>query len=141
MPDKALPLYRRAAALNATLVGATAAAEGTGGTAATQPEPLSFPVRVYYPAPSGATRNTTLPPDQVDERYVEVQFTVTSSGEVSSAKVAGASGTPREVADALAAIRAARFRPKFVNGEPVETTGMSNREVFRTRKESVEGGR
>jgi len=66
---------------------------------------------------------------------------VTSSGEVSDAKVAGASGTPREVSDALSAIRAARFRPKLVDGEPVETTGMTNREVFRTRKESVEGGR
>jgi TonB family protein len=141
MPEKALPVYRRAAALNATLAGATAAAEVAGATGAAEPAPLSFPVRVYYPAPSGATRNTTLPADQVDERYVEVQFTVTSSGEVSSAKITGASGTPREVADALSAIRAARFRPKFVNGEPVETAGMSNREVFRTRKESVEGGR
>jgi TonB family protein len=141
VPEKALPLYRRAAALNATLAAATAATEVAGGTEAAEPAPLSFPVRVYYPAPSGATRNTTLPAEQVDERYVEVQFTVTSSGDVSSAKITGASGTPREVADALTAIRAARFRPKFVNGEPVETTGMSNREVFRTRKESVEGGR
>ncbi|HKQ15655.1 MAG TPA: TonB family protein [Steroidobacteraceae bacterium] len=143
VPDKALPLYRRAAALNATLVqAATESAPAAADTAATpEPAPLSFPVRVYYPAPSGATRNTTLPADQVDERYVEVQFTVTSSGDVSDAKITGASGTPREAADALSAIRAARFRPKFVGGEPVETTGMSNREVFRTRKESVEGGR
>jgi TonB family protein len=142
VPDKALPLYRRAAALNATLVQAAAAsAPAAGDTAAAEPAPLSFPVRVYYPAPSGATRNTTLPADQVDERYVEVQFTVTSSGDVADAKITGASGTPREAADALSAIRAARFRPKFVGGEPVETTGMSNREVFRTRKESVEGGR
>jgi TonB family protein len=140
-PEKALPYYRRAAALNATLVGATAAASSAGSTGATEPAPLSFPVRVYYPAPSGATRNSRLPADQVDERFVEVQFNVTSGGEVTDAKVAGASGTPREVADALTAIRAARFRPKFVNGEPVETTGMTNREVFRTRKEGVEGGR
>jgi len=60
---------------------------------------------------------------------------------VTDAKVTEANGTQRQAADALAAIRAARFRPKFVNGEPVETTGMTNREVFRTRKESVDGGR
>ena len=72
---------------------------------------------------------------------METQFTVTGLGEVSDAKVTGASGTQREAADALAAIRAARYRPKFVNGEPVETTGMKSREVFRTRKESVDGGR
>jgi len=141
MPEKALPYYRRAAALNATLVGATAAASVAGGTGATEPAPLSFPVRIYYPAPSGATRNTKLPADQVDERYVEVQFNVTSEGEVSDAKITGASGTPREASDALSAMRAARFRPKFVNGEPVETTGMTNREVFRTRKEETDGGR
>jgi TonB family protein len=140
-PEKAFAYYRRAVALNATLVAATATTSAAGGAGPTEPPPLSFPVRIYYPSPSGATRNTALPADQVDERYVEVQFTVTSSGEVSGAKVAGASGTPREVSDALAAIRSARFRPKFVNGEPVETIGMTSREVFRTRKESVEGGR
>jgi TonB family protein len=143
LPDKALPYYRRAAALNATLVAAAAAKlpAGTPAAAAAEPQPLSFPVRVYYPKPLGATRNTTLPPEAVDERFVEVQFTVTGSGEVSNAKVTEANGTQRQAADALAAIRASRFRPKFVDGEPVETTGMTNREVFRSRKESVDSGR
>lgn len=141
LPEKALPYYRRAAALNATLAGATAATPVAGGTGAAEPVPLSFPVRVYYPSPSHAGRNSTLPADQVDERFVEVQFTVTSAGDVSNAKITGANGTARETADALTAIRAARFRPKFIDGEPVETTGMTNREVFRTRKEGVQGGR
>jgi TonB family protein len=147
-PEKALPYYRRAAALNATLSGATATAPAetattmTTTTAATsEPAPLSFPVRVYYPSPTRITRTTLLPAEQVDERFVAVQFTVTNSGEVSDAKVTGASGTPREVSETLQAIRAARFRPKFVKGEPVATAGMTNREVFRTRKESVDGGR
>jgi TonB family protein len=77
----------------------------------------------------------------VDETFVEVQFTVTDSGDVTDAKITEANGTQRQSADTLAAIRAARFRPKFVNGGPVATTGMTNREVFRTRKESVDGGR
>jgi TonB family protein len=146
-PERALPYYRRAAALNATLSGGTAlppvqtATPATTMTAASEPAPLSFPVRVYYPSPTRVTRTMLLPSEQVNERFVEVQFTVTNSGEVSDAKVTGASGTPREVSETLQAIRAARFRPKFVNGEPVATTGMTNREVFRTRKESVDGGR
>jgi TonB family protein len=127
-PERALPYYRRAAALNVT-------------SATAEPAPLSFPVRVYYPSPTRITRTTLLPAEQVDERFVEVEFTVTDSGEVSDAKVTGASGTPREVSETLQAIRAARFRPKFVNGEPVATTGMTNREVFRTRKETADGGR
>jgi TonB family protein len=140
VPDKALPYYRRAAALNATLASAAPASDA-GSTAAAEPAPLSFPVRVYYPSPSHSARTTTLPADQVDERFVEVQFTVTDEGDVSDAKITGSNGTAREASDALTAIRAARFRPKFVNGEPVQTTGMTNREVFRTRKEGVEGGR
>ena len=141
-PEKALPFYRRAAALSVTLVNAAAVATSTASpTPPPEPTVLTFPVRIYYPAPANATRNSTLPPEQVNERFVEVQFTVTDEGEVSDAKITGANGTPREVADALSAIRAARFRPKFVNGEPVATTGMTNREVFRSRKESVDGGR
>jgi TonB family protein len=138
MPEKAMPYYRRAASLSSTIDAATAAMPGPKGTIG---GPLTFPVRVYYPTPSQATRNTTLPADQVDERFVAVAFTVTDSGEVEDAKITEANGTQRESADALAAIRAARFRPQFVNGEPVKTTGMTNREVFRTRKESVNGGR
>jgi TonB family protein len=144
MPEKAMPYYRRAAALSATLLAQAAATPpAAGATAATsaQVDPLSFPVRVYYQTPSQATRNVLLPAEQVDERFVQVQFTVTDSGDVEDAKITEANGTQRESADTLAAIRAARFRPKFVNGEPVETTGMTNREVFRTRKESVDGGR
>jgi len=36
--------------------------------------------------------------------------------------------------EALEAVRASRFRPKFVNGEPVDTQGVVNREVFKIRK-------
>ncbi len=139
-PERALPYYRRAVALSAALA-ASAPAPAAGSPAAPEPGALSFPVRLYYPTPTHATRHATLPAERVDERFVETQFTVKGSGEVSDAKITSASGTQRESADALAAIRAARYRPKFVNGEPVETTGMTYREVFRTRKEGVDGGR
>ncbi|HKU15363.1 MAG TPA: TonB family protein [Steroidobacteraceae bacterium] len=138
MPDKALPFYRRAAALSATLAPA---ATSTSAPAAPAIDPLGFPVRIYYPMPTQATRYLELPADQVDERFVEVAFNVTEAGEVSDAKVTSSNGTSRQAGDALSAIRAARFRPKFVDGEPVATAGLTSREVFRTRKESVDGGR
>jgi tetratricopeptide (TPR) repeat protein len=138
--DRALPYYRRAAALIASLAAA-APPVASGPTATPEPQLLSFPVRLYYPAPYNATRNLLLPAEQVDERFVETEFTVTGEGEVKGAKIAGANGTQREAADALEAIREARFRPRFVNGEPVETSGMKNREVFRSRKQGTDGGR
>lgn len=135
-PDKALRYYRRVASVSA---GAGAArADEAEAQKDSRPLPLSFPVRVYYPTPVLATRKLTLPPDQTDEKFVQVEFTVTGEGAVTDARVTDQNGTSRQASETLEAIRAARFRPKFIGGEPVETTGMTNREVFKTRKQSDE---
>lgn len=124
-PEKALPYYRRAAVL-------AAKAEQPAVETVT---PLSFPVRVYYPTPPLAMRNRQLPPAVTEEKFVSVQFTVTGSGDVQDAKVIEQNGSQRQASEALEAVRSARYRPKFVNGEPVETQGVVNREVFRIRKQ------
>lgn len=128
--EKALVYYKRAATLFAS---AEPAAPETAGMA------LSFPVRVYYPMPPLAMRNRQLSPQQIDEKYVSVQFTVTGAGDVQDAKVIEHSGTQRQASEALEAIRASRYRPKFVNGEPVETAGVINREIFKTRRQQQDG--
>jgi TonB family protein len=125
-PEKALPYYRRAASLVAK--DDKAAPEAAGA-------PLSFPVRVYYPTPPLAMRNRQLAPAQIDEKFVSVEFTVTGSGDVQDAKVIEQNGSQRQASEALEAIRASRYRPKFVNGEPVDTQGVVNREVFKIRKQ------
>jgi TonB family protein len=126
-PEKALTYYRRAATLNASI-------DTTSPEAAAAPL-LSFPVRVYYPLPPLAMRNRQLSPEQTDEKFVSVQFTVTGMGDVEDAKVIERNGTQRQASEALEAIRASRYRPKFVNGEPVATTGVVMREVFKMRKQ------
>ena len=126
-PDQALALYRRAASSTSPQTDAEPAARSPV-------ESLSFPTRVYYPVPLLATRNLALPAEQVEEHYVQVEFTVTDAGEVQDARVVDENGTARQVSETLQAIRNSRFRPRFVNGEPVATTGMTSREVFRVRK-------
>ena len=42
-----------------------------------------------------------------------------ATGDVIDAKVIDQNGTSRQAAETIEAIRASRFRPKFVNGEPV----------------------
>jgi TonB family protein len=128
-PEKALVFYRRAATLTASM-------DPTSPEAAVAP--LSFPVRVYYPMPPLAMRNRQLAPEQIDEKFVSVQFTVTGSGDVEDAKVIEQNGTQRQASEALEAIRASRYRPKFANGEPVDTQGVVMREVFKMRKQEEE---
>jgi TonB family protein len=123
-PEKALVYYRRAAGVVASMSSPPPEAAAA----------LSFPVRIYYPLPPLAMRNRQLAPEQIDEKFVSVEFTVTDTGDVQDAKVIEQNGTSRQASEALEAIRASRFRPKFVNGEPVDTQGVVNREVFKTRK-------
>lgn len=124
-PEKAMAYYRRAAGVVARMNEPSPEASAA----------LSFPVRVYYPLPPLAMRNRSLAPEQIDEKYVSVEFTVTGTGDVQDAKVIEQNGTSRQASEALEAIRASRFRPKFVNGEPVDTQGVVNREVFKMRKQ------
>jgi len=125
-PEKALTYYRRAAAL---------VAKGEHVETELAVAPLSFPVRIYYPLPPLAMRNRQLSPAQTEEKFVSVEFTVTGSGDVQDARVVEQNGTQRQASEALEAIRASRYRPKFVNGEPVDTQGVVNREVFKVRKQ------
>lgn len=123
-PQKALPYYRQAAAL--------VAAAGAGAAVA---DPLSFPVQVYMPTPLLATRHRRLDDAEVDERFVRVEFTVASDGAVKDEHVVDQNGTARQAKETLAAIHSARYRPKFVSGEPVDTLAVSYRQVFRQRKD------
>jgi TonB family protein len=136
--DRALPLYRRAAALIAE--DDAAQSDESSEHKEGKPAPLSFPVRIYYPTPWLATRNLTLSSDQVDETFVQVEFTVTREGDVTDARVVEKNGTSRQVAESLEAIRGARFRPRFTNGEAVDTPAVTHREVFKTRKQQPADG-
>jgi tetratricopeptide (TPR) repeat protein len=95
------------------------------------------PVPLYYPVPYSAVRHAKRPPEEVEEHYVLVEFTVTEQGAVDDAKVVETDASKRHVSDTLSAIERARFRPRFVNGEPAATTGMRHRQVFRIPKKSA----
>jgi tetratricopeptide (TPR) repeat protein len=142
--DRALPTYQRAAALiaegDAAQADGAATDENREARKDEKPAPLSFPVRVYYPTPVLATRNLTLSSDEVDETFVQMEFTVTRQGDVTNARVVEQNGTARQVAESLEAIRGARFRPRFTNGEAVDTPAVTHREVFKTRKQPAQGG-
>lgn len=122
--DKALRYYQRAWHVEGTTPEASGKAQ------------LSFPLRLYYPMPQSAARTLHLSPEESEERFVQLEFTVTSEGAVKDARVVEENASARRASDALQAIRGARFRPKFVEGVPVETTAVTYREVFRIKKKN-----
>lgn len=124
--DEAMPQYRRAA----TLID-----QVESDYSASAKAKMSFPVQVYYPVPSAATRNLNKSPDDVDERFVHVMFTVAADGSVRDEHVVETNASHRHITDTIAAVRGSRYRPKFVNGEPVETQDVSLRQVFKLRRE------
>jgi TonB family protein len=124
-PDKALSHYRQAAQI---LIELKRAAPDT-----TQ-DPLAFPVRVYYPTPHAIARGNRLAPDQREEAFAQLEFDVLPDGTVENAVVTNSNTYSRHMSEILSAFREARFRPKFVNGEPVKTVAMSFRETYPVKR-------
>lgn len=123
--EEALHYYSRAAELIFT---------DEADSAEAAHNPLAVPVRVYYPVPDVISRGNKLHPHESEEAYVQMELTVSAEGSVEEAKVIDESSSERQANEILGAIRDARFRPRFVDGVPVETKAMSFRQVLRVRK-------
>lgn len=122
-PAKAMPYYEQAA-------GVLAQSASTAGSEVTTV--LSFPVQIYYPTPTLATRNLNRP--DTDERFVQLEFTVQADSTVTDVVVTDKNANDRQTAQVVEALRAARYRPKFVDGKPVATTAVGYRQVLKVRK-------
>jgi tetratricopeptide (TPR) repeat protein len=133
---KALPFYREAAQVYAALH----AADEDGTTSIAAHSPFVLPLRLYYPVPGAVARGHQLDPDRSEEVYVQMQLTVTRDGSVKDAKLIDASAQSRQATEFVNAMKAARFRPKLIEGEPVDTVDMDFREVFRSRKKTQSEG-
>ena len=126
-PDRAMPFYEQAAQRLAQQD--TKRASDSGSL-------LSFPVQVYYPTPPLATRNLNRAPNEIEDHFVQVAFTVQPDSVVTDVVVTDKDANDRQVAQVVDAMRAARYRPRFVDGKPVATTAVSYRQVFKVRKEA-----
>lgn len=124
--NKALSVYKRAVTL------APPPDQASLETA----EFFETPVRLYYPLPASASRYANRPDEEVEDRSVLVDFTVTAKGEVERAAVVEADASKRQIHETLEAVSQARFRPRFVKGEPVATPGMRLRQMFKTLKKA-----
>lgn len=124
-PQEAMRYYVQAARIHAQLA---AVAPDTVA------DPFAFPVRVYFPVPSVITRGNRLTLEQSEEVFVQLELSVTPNGRAEDVQATDSNTYPRHVSEILKAMRDARFRPKFVDGEPVATDQITLREIYRVRR-------
>jgi TonB family protein len=115
-PREALPYYQRAW----TLMTLDASLHAT--------DAFGFPVRVFYPTPNIAAPSAGGAAHEA--HFVEVEFDVDADGGVSAARIVDHDTTQRFADQVLSAVRDARYRPRFVDGQPVATAALSYRQVL-----------
>jgi tetratricopeptide (TPR) repeat protein len=118
-PRQAMPYYQRAWTLM-TLDSSSQPAT----------HPFSFPVRVFYPTPNIVAPRPASGTETRDAQFVEVQFNVDANGRVSAPRIVDHNTSQRYADQVLSAVRDARYRPRFVDGQPVATAAVSVREVL-----------
>jgi TonB family protein len=98
---------------------------------------FDVPLRVYYPTPPIVTHIPAVAPEETRFHHVQVEFTVTADGAVRNARIVDHDTSDRYARDILDAVSESRFRPKFVDGQPVAAPAITYREVFWTGKPRV----
>lgn len=124
--EKALEYYRRA--LQQPVAAANVSATAAAG------DPLSYPALLDYLYPPVARRFTDRPQDKVNERHLVMEFTVTSKGTVRDLRIVESDATERMQRETLASMREALYRPRFENGEPLDTPNVRHQQTFRELK-------
>jgi TonB family protein len=121
-PREALPYYQRAW----QLISKTPSLSRSVSTA------LDVPLRVYYPTPRIVANVPRGRPEDARSHHVQVEFTVAADGSVSDARIVEHDTRDQYAQEIFAAVRASRFRPKFVDGQAVAASAITYREVFWT---------
>lgn len=94
---------------------------------------LDTPIQLIYRPPSSGKRNPTVDPEEYTEHFVEAEFTVTPEGRAKDPKVVAEDVSESTGKSVLTSIRRSRYRPRFVDGGPVTTSGVRHRQVIFVR--------
>lgn len=111
------------------------------GEAAPRPSCMDWfesPVLLAYVPPESLVRMAGESTGATVVQRVEVQLIVTSRGRASEVSRVLGNAPERRVRETVDAARSARYRPRMVDGEPVDTSGVRFSQVFRVS--APEGG-
>ena len=84
-------------------------------------------ILAYRPPPSSA-RRSKIPPDEAEEHYVEVRYTVLKDGRTDKVELANSDAAESTQKSVVSAMKKARYAPRMENGEPVDTPDVAFRE-------------
>lgn len=107
-----------------------AARQADGGSDALPERLFGVPVLLHYERPRFWDRYAGRPPEQIELRSVDIDLTVDASGLGIDPVVVDDAGDEYFVEAALEAAETARYRPRFVDGEPVPTAGVRFSQPF-----------
>jgi tetratricopeptide (TPR) repeat protein len=116
LADRALPHYQKAWQAASRV---TQKYSGKALTAAL----FGDPVLLQISRPESWDKYSQRPKDEVELRYVRVEFTVTPQGRADDWKVTDDAGDPKRAERTIDALKTAHYRPRFDNGQPVSATG------------------
>ena len=97
---------------------------------------LAEPSQIIYRPPLTAYRSQRAKPENIVEGYVDVEFTVNADGRVSDEHTVEKSASDTQERAVLNAIKKARYRPRFEQGEAVVTKAVRYRQLVYSVKAS-----
>jgi tetratricopeptide (TPR) repeat protein len=112
--------------------------EGTKATDASELA-LGYPVPVYVPAWSREVMHKAVPDEEAEEHYVLVKFAVGPDGQVADVKVVDSDASSRQLRTTVSTLEDSIYRPRYIDGEPVRTSGVRYRDVYRERRRDSDG--
>ncbi|HEY4213246.1 MAG TPA: tetratricopeptide repeat protein [Steroidobacteraceae bacterium] len=98
--------------------------------------PLDQPRQLAYRAPNSSITRSHLSPDNIEEHFVEVSFTVMKDGKTGNIVMSSTDASESQQKQVVSAIKRARYAPRFVGGDPVETPEVKWRERLVTKRKN-----
>jgi TonB family protein len=100
---------------------------------------LTQPRLLAYRPPPTSSKRSSLKPDEAEEHFVEVKFTVTKDGRTDDVEIVNSDAPENSQRTTVSAVKKARYSPKFEAGEPVETRGVTLREKILVKAKNSSG--
>ena len=103
--------------------------------ASTGPDnPLAQPLLLFYSEPRAATKNPKAKPEDIEEKFVEMEFPVNEKGRVGDIKVTKSDASESQQKSVMSAMHRALYRPRMVDRRLASATGVTFRETVYNKR-------